>query len=139
MPILTARYTNPKGEPDARFKIVAALAEFTQSILRKRPEVTSILVEEASGDHWLIGRKPLSSHGLATFFLDIKVTAGTNTKEEIAAYIDAVHARVGATVGPLHEASYIVVDEVPAANWGFGGRTQEERFIAGRSRPAMAA
>lgn len=139
MPILTARYTNPTAAPDARHKIVAALAELTQSILGKRPQVTSILVEEASGDHWLIDRKPLSAHGVATFFLDIKVTAGTNTKEEIAAYIDAVYARVAATLGPLHEATYIVVNEVPAANWGFGGRTQEDRFIEGRPRRALAA
>ena len=34
--------------PDARHKIVAALAELTQSILGKRPQVTSILVEDAA-------------------------------------------------------------------------------------------
>ena len=35
-------------------------------------------------------------------------------------------------LGAVHHESYILVHEVPAAAYGFGGRTQEYRFIAGR-------
>ena len=41
-------------------------------------------------------------------------------------------------LGPLHEASYVVVQEVPAGDWGYGGRTQAQRKAGspGRTRPA---
>jgi 4-oxalocrotonate tautomerase len=40
-------------------------------------------------------------------------------------------------IGQLHETSYIVVDEVAAAAWGFGGETQEFRFIDAKMRKAV--
>ncbi|WP_263300728.1 tautomerase family protein [Azospirillum agricola] len=35
-------------------------------------------------------------------------------------------------LGPLHEESYILVHEVQADAYGYGGRTQEHRCIAGK-------
>ena len=33
-------------------------------------------------------------------------------------------------LGPLHEASYVHVHDVPADAWGYGGRTQAHRRAA---------
>ncbi len=136
MPILIAHYSTARNNPDVRRAIAGALVDLTAAILHKRPEVTSVLVKEALADEWFIGPASLAEHGLATFTLSIKVTGGTNTKPEFAAYIEAVHARMADILGPLHEASYVAIEDVPASAWGYGGRTQEERFIAGRL-PAM--
>jgi len=67
---------------------------------------------------------------LASFALDIKVTRDTNTDDEKAAYVRAMFDGMQHLLGPLHEASYVIVDEVPAAAWGYGGRTQAARFAA---------
>ncbi len=44
--------------------------------------------------------------------------------------------------GPLHNESYLYVDEVRGDAYGFGGLTQERRYIAGKldvvPRPAAA-
>ncbi|WP_422845065.1 tautomerase family protein [Acidovorax sp. M2(2025)] len=32
--------------------------------------------------------------------------------------------------GPLAEASYVIVRELPAGDWGYGGRTQQARKAA---------
>ena len=44
----------------------------------------------------------------------------------------ALFRRMGELLGPLHEESYAHVDEVKGDAYGFGGLTQERRYIAGQ-------
>jgi len=57
---------------------------------------------------------------------------GTNTKDEKADYLAAMFERMGELLGPLHHESYLHVDEVRGDAYGFGGLTQERRYIAGQ-------
>ena len=41
-------------------------------------------------------------------------------------------ARMGELLGPLHEETYLHVDEVRGDAYGFGGMSQERRYIAGQ-------
>jgi len=46
------------------------------------------------------------------------------------AFIAAAFAELEQQLGygqPLEEASYVIVREVPASDWGYGGRTQAAR------------
>ncbi|MBP2530542.1 hypothetical protein J3A73_002958 [Rhizobium sp. PvP099] len=54
-------------------------------------------------------------------------TQETNTKSEKAATIQAAFAGFSALLGDLHEESYIYAQDVRAASYGYGGRTQEWR------------
>jgi 4-oxalocrotonate tautomerase len=67
------------------------------------------------------------------FFLEVKVTAGTNIKNEKARYIAAVFEALQSLLGNLHPACYIVIHEVPADAWGYQGQTQEARYIHGKT------
>ena len=67
-----------------------------------------------------------------SFYLDIKVTEGTNTKNEKARYVQAVFEAMGRLLGELAPASYIVIEEVRADAWGYSGQTQEFRYIKGK-------
>jgi 4-oxalocrotonate tautomerase len=42
-------------------------------------------------------------------------------------------------LGPLHEESYVHVNEVRGDAYGYGGVTQNERYIAGKIRQPAAA
>ncbi|WP_202048824.1 hypothetical protein [Neorhizobium sp. AL 9.2.2] len=55
-------------------------------------------------------------------------TQETNTKREKAAFIQAAFAGFAALLGDLHEESYIYVQDVRAASYGYGGRTKEWRY-----------
>ena len=55
-------------------------------------------------------------HGLASFWLDIRIPDGTNTKDEKAAFIAAVFKRIGELLGPLRLASYVIVPWDDAIN-----------------------
>ncbi|MBN8535260.1 MAG: 4-oxalocrotonate tautomerase [Rhizobiales bacterium] len=129
MPVLKVLLTTSPDEstPNA---VAVALTELTGRLLHKDRALTAVVIQCIDPDRWFVGGRRLSETDLASFALDIEVTAGTNTKAEIAAYIDAVFTRMVELIGPVHEASYITAHEVPASTWGYGGRTQEFRFIA---------
>lgn len=96
--------------------------------LGKRGEVTAVRIE-CTADAWFIGGQPVPApstpcHG------ELLITAGTNTEAEKAAFLAALHALLGETCGPLPTASYLVIHEIPAGNWGYDGQTQAAR--AGR-------
>ena len=55
---------------------------------------------------WFAGGKSLAEQKLASFWLDVHVSEGTNTKDEKAAYLAAMFQRMGELLGPLHEESY---------------------------------
>ena len=61
---------------------------------------------------------------------------GTNTKLELEAYLKAIFDAFGRILGAVHEESYAFVHEVPAAAYGYGGKSQEFRFISGRLKAA---
>lgn len=131
MPYLNLRLLNGVS-PETVESIANVLFKHTGEILGKRREVTSIDVEIQEPKRWFIGGKAVHGTHESTFYLNVKVTDGTNTKDEKARYIAAVFADMERVLGAVHAASYIVIDDVRADAWGFGGKTQEERFIAGR-------
>ena len=135
MPLLNLKVSRAEDPALAR-RLAETVTDLTAEILRKNRDLTAVVVEFVSPERWTIGGRSLAEHGLASFALDIKVTDGTNTRDEKAAYNAAVFAAMRGLLGPLHEASYVVVQDVPAASWGYGGRTQEDRF--GPPRAAAA-
>ncbi len=118
--------------PDVAGSIATCLTDLTAEILRKKRELTAVVLEFVAPSHWTIGGSSLAEQSLRSFYLDIKVTEGTNTKDEKALYAMRVFAGIEAIVGTLAPASYIVIHEVHADAWGFQGQTQEFRYIRGR-------
>jgi len=132
MPLITVSYATSRQAPSLKADIAAAVSELTARILRKDPKVTAIIVKSVDPADWFAGGQTLAEQELASFWLDIHVTDGTNTKDEKAAYIAAMFERMGTLLGPLHNESYLHVDEVRGDAYGFGGLTQERRYIAGK-------
>ena len=132
MPLITVTYSSSRPAPSLKADIAAAVSELTVKILHKDPKVTAIIVKSVEAADWFAGGRSLAEQNLESFWLDIHVTEGTNTKDEKAAYIGAVFKRMGELLGPLHQESYLHVDEVRADAYGFGGLTQERRYIAGK-------
>src|ERR687894_636081 len=82
------------------------LAEVTARVLGKNPQITAVTVDYTAPEHWIVGGKSLAQHGKASFWLDIKVVDGTNTKDEKAQYLSEVFALMRRILGDLHEESY---------------------------------
>lgn len=130
MPLITVSYSSSRQTPSLKADIAAAVSELTAAILHKDPKVTAIIVKSVDPADWFAGGQSLAEQDLASFWLDTHVVEGTNTKDEKAAYIAAMFKRMGDLLGPLHTESYLHVDEVKGDAYGFGGLTQERRYIA---------
>ena len=98
-------------------------------ILHKERRVTAIAIDFIDHDCWVVGGALLSEQGKNSFYFDIKVTDETNTKDEKAQYIAACFSAFEQLLAPLHPESYIHVQDVRAEAYGFGGLTQEYRYI----------
>ena len=132
MPLINIVYASQRRSPSLKKDIAQAVTELTARILHKDPKVTAVIVSEADAADWFAGGASLAEQGLASYWIDVHVSEGTNTKDEKAAYLAAVFARMAELIGPLHHETYLHVDEVRGDAYGFGGLTQERRYIAGK-------
>jgi 4-oxalocrotonate tautomerase len=108
--------------------IAGMLLDLTTEILGKKPDVTSIAIDYVDPEDWIVGGCSLREQGKSSFYFDIKITDETNTKAEKEKYIAAAFSGFGRLLGNLHEESYIYVQDVRAAAYGYGGKTQEYRY-----------
>lgn len=130
MPILNVKVSAPKSR-EMTSRIADTLLELTSRILKKDPAVTAIAIDYVDPEDWIVGGKTLAAQHKSSVYFDIKVTDETNTKAEKAQYIREAFDAFASLLGNLHEESYIHVQDVRAAAYGYGGRTQEYRYQQG--------
>jgi 4-oxalocrotonate tautomerase len=128
--MITVRYVTPEPRPELRGEIAALAARLSAEHLGKDPGVTAVLVEPAEPESWFVAGKRPTDAGLSAFWLDIKITAGTNTKGETTAFIKAAFEGLAGLLGPVHEESYVLVHAADGDAYGYGGRTQNGRWAA---------
>lgn len=129
MPFAHLRYSADPERPVAPHELADYVTTLTAALLGKQPEVTAVHLEPVPPAQWFIGRRALDAQARASYQLRISVTEGTNTKDEKARYVAAVHEAMQGLLGPLHPASYVLVDEVRGDAYGYGGLTQERRYV----------
>src|SRR5262245_5360588 len=139
MPMITVRYATSRSDAGLKAAIAKAASDLAAGILHKDPRVTAGLVEAADPADWFCGGRSLAQSGLAGFWLEIRISDGSNTKDEKAEFIAATFKRMGELLGPLHEESYVHVHDARADGYGFGGLTQERRYIAGKLGTRLSA
>ncbi|HTH10219.1 MAG TPA: tautomerase family protein [Acidovorax sp.] len=126
MPTLVLK-TAPLQNPERYGQLASALTDLTVQLLGKRREVTAVVIDDLPAARWHVGGAPLKQ---PTALLEISITQGTNTPVEKAAFIEAAFAELQRQLGaggPLEPASYVVLRELPAQDWGYGGVTQLAR------------
>lgn len=81
MPILNLKVA-AEPSPALAARLAAGLVDITSAVLGKRPDITAVAVDFVRPEHWIVGGRSLADHGASSFWLDIKVVEGTNTKDE---------------------------------------------------------
>ena len=131
MPILNLKISAAPS-PELVAAASEILLDLTVRILHKKRDLSAIAIDFVPPEHWVVGGKTLAEQGKRSFYLDIKIVDGTNTKDEKAAYVAAVFDAFARLLGDLHAESYIFVHDVRADAYGYGGQTQEARYIRAR-------
>lgn len=138
MPTLVLRHRGAPCHADLA-ALAQQLTDITVRTLAKRGEVTAVLIDATSTSQWFIGGEVPAR---PTAWLEISITTGTNTAAQKQAFIAEAHAALRLHVGggaALAEASYVIVRELPASDWGYDGRTQAARQAARHATPQVAA
>ncbi len=123
---------NPMPTTEQAASLARGITDALVEETGKRREVTAVHITGSEARLWTIGSVPSDK---ATAYLEIKITQDTNSQDEKAALIVRLHRLLVETFGELEEASYIVIHELPAQNWGYAGLTQASRA---RQRGASA-
>ena len=126
MPTLVLKIA-PLHNPERYPQLARALTDLTVELLGKRREVTVVVIDDLPAARWHIGGQAAAQPAA---LLEASITQGTNTPAEKAAFVQAAFAELRRQLagdGPLAEASYVIVRELPAGDWGYGGRTQQVR------------
>ena len=132
MPTLQLK-VSPLQNPENYQALARALTRLAHATLLKNPEVTAVVVDDIPAARWAVGGTTVH---MPTAMLEISITAGTNTAEQKAAFIAQAFDVLERLVGqgrPLEPASYVIVREVNATDWGYGGITQAARKQVGAS------
>ncbi len=132
MPTLNLRIA-PLHNPQHYAALARQLTDLTADVLRKRREVTAVMIEDLPAARFCIGGQASTQ---AVACLEINITAGTNSAQEKRQFVHDAHALLGNLLGDLHPASYVIVRELPAGDWGYGGLTQQERRLLAASQEA---
>ena len=135
MPMITLQIAS---QPDARLAREAArlITDKVAGILKKDPKVTAVAVEFVPPKHWFIAGRSAEEIGKAAFFLDVRISDGTNNKDEKARFVAVAFEVLDRLLGGVDPESYVHVDDVRADAYGYGGLTQERRYV--QSRPVAA-
>jgi len=126
MPTLTLTVT-PAQSPAQCQTLAHLLTQVSAHTLGKNAAVTAVMVHALPATAWAIGGVPPAGPAA---MLEISITAGSNTAAQKAAFVQAAYAVLQQQLGahqPLAAASYVVVRELPADNWGYAGVTQQAR------------
>jgi 4-oxalocrotonate tautomerase len=133
MPFVHIRIAGPSLAAEPLRRLQQGATELMVEILGKRPAVTSVLVEPAPIAGWTVGGQRLATAA----HLDAKITAGTNSAAEKARFIQAAAGLLKEVLGTrLPVATYVVIDEIPADDWGYDGETQAVRHASSRAAAA---
>jgi 4-oxalocrotonate tautomerase len=126
MPVLKLHIA-PLQNPEQYARLASALTHITERVLHKDAALTAVLIDDLPAARWYIGAQAVQQ---PTALLEISVTQGTNTAAEKAQWIAEAFAELAKQLGlgaGLAPASYCVVRELPASDWGYGGLTQAQR------------
>ena len=139
MPLITVTFSSQDSRLASKVDIAAEVNKLSATFLNNDPKVTAIIIQRVEPEDWFAGGKSLADQRLASVWLDIHVTEGNKTKDEKARFIAEAFKAMGKLLGPLHEESYIHVHEVRGDAYGYGGLTQERRYIAGKLEVSLKA
>ncbi|WP_028999732.1 tautomerase family protein [Azohydromonas australica] len=118
----------PAQVADLQRRMTALMAD----LLGKQAGLTVVTVERQPAARWSVGGVALAD-GTALAHVEAFITAGTNSAAHKSAFIRAAHDALATVLGPLASPTYVLVQELPASDWGYDGATQAARRVAAPS------
>lgn len=107
-------------------ELIKGVTDVMEHTLRKKRHLVAVSVEYLPLDQWFIADQAIATQ---TAFMQAYITDGTNTEAEKEQAILELHSLLATVLGGIEEASYIVLSDTPATDWGYAGKTQARRYF----------
>ena len=148
MPYIHIRVASEYLSPHQIRQLSQGTTRLMNERLRKRPDLTVVTVETLPPERWFLAGAPIPTRGHCTrtarplrwlagasplptgacaAMAEIKITQGSNSAEEKAAFLADFHRLLGDCLGPLDTPAYVVIHDVPGSDWGYDGASQAQR------------
>ena len=127
MPFIEVRIAKDHIEDDMVKQISAGITGIMRDVLNKNYDLVAVTVTAVNPRQWVIANHSLDKSTQTSAFVSARITAGTNTEQQKSQALQAIHDLLQNTLGPLNEASYIVLKELAASDWGYDGKSQKSR------------
>ncbi len=132
MPYIEVRIAGTELAEEQLERLSAGITNIMADTLGKKRSLVAVSVETIPPQRWFIAGSNMAGQPQATAFVSARITQGTNTEAQKAAALNGLFQLLGNVLGIMAEASYVVLDEIPATDWGYGGYSQASRKAAFR-------
>jgi 4-oxalocrotonate tautomerase len=129
MPFVRIALAGPEPAPAQVAELQRRATALMAEVLGKQAGLTVVAVERQPAAAWSLGGAA-PTPGSTAAQLQAFITAGTNSAAQKAAFLRAAHELLATVLGPLAAPTYVMVQELPAGDWGYDGATQDSRRAA---------
>lgn len=122
MPYVNVKYVKQQVNLEQKDFLISGLMDIIVNIMGRNPDFTVITIDEIDQSNWIIGGKPIdnSNHDKACF-IEIRISKGTSSAEQMTDVIKAGKELVKQTLGSNDKTNYFIISELSPDSWGFDG------------------
>lgn len=123
MPHVTISVVGPEPTKQQKVELFAKITDLMVEVLGRTRKLVTISVGSWPVSAWAVGGEPLAGPGFKGVHAIIRLVEGTSTDQQKARMIEEVSAVLRTILGEPVLPLYVVIDDVPATAWGYGGQT----------------
>ncbi len=118
-----------KGQCDQKMKqdIISGITDLIVEVMNRDRNYTNIVIDEVAAESWALGGKAIDTTQSDVSFINIKVSKGTTTPNEMAEMIKKSKDLMSDIMENHIECNYFIIDELNSDAWGFGDIVMSER------------
>jgi 4-oxalocrotonate tautomerase len=122
MPYVNIKVVKQQVDLVQKNSLIAGLMDILVKIMDRDPDLTVITIDEIDQSNWIIAGKPIDSfkHNKVCC-IEIKISKGTSSSEQITDVIKAGKELIMAALGSNDITNYFIINELNPDSWGFDG------------------
>jgi 4-oxalocrotonate tautomerase len=122
MPYVNVKFVKQQVNQQQKEALLSGLMDIIVKIMGRNPDLTVVTIDEIDQSNWIIGGKAIdvSMHDKVCY-IEIKISKGTSSAEQMAEVIKAGKKLVKRTLGSNDITNYFVINELNPDGWGFDG------------------
>jgi 4-oxalocrotonate tautomerase len=128
MPFVNVKLVKNQVSDGKKKEFILGLTDLIVTVMGRDRSLTVITADELEASAWAIGGATLDEQKAEpVVFVNIKVSKGTTSPEEMNSVIAAVKALTIKIFGGSALPNYVIIDELSPDGWGFDGISMTER------------